>query len=164
VRREREALPDAVAAAWAGGLVAAPAVAALCSYLLGPPIWVFLVPLLVGVLGFCLWRLMAGSDPYLTVRTGRRPVRLRWVLLGLAWLTAPAIVIGRPTWVLLLPLLVAVAGFSAWWALDWSSPGLPDRTGIRPVRLRWVLTRFGMLAAAAIVSVYLVAVIAAARG
>ncbi len=94
VKPTREWLPDSVAAVWVGGILAAPGVAAACSYFLGPPIWVFLVPLLLFILAFCGVRLVsARANLEHPLRQGVRPVRLGWVLTRFGVVTGGAIIL-----------------------------------------------------------------------
>lgn len=131
---EREWMPDGVAAAYVGGLVGIPVLAALLSYVSGVHI------ALVGAVLYLPWLLLVAPRAVSAPGVGDRSVR---VLGGLVLVPVLAAVIDFATPVpfgsALLPLFVG-------WAVTIVPRNQPERQidrpaprkGMRPVRVRWL--------------------------
>lgn len=131
---KREWMPDDVAAAYVGGLVGIPLLAALLSYLTGAHI------ALAGAVLYLPWLFLVAPKALGTPEASHRSVR---VFGGLALVPVIAAVIDLTTPVPFTSALVPV--FIAWATTlvprnqsENRADQLPTRKGIRPVRFRWL--------------------------
>lgn len=147
-------MPDRMVGVWVGGLLLAPIAAALLSFALGLPVWVYLVPI------FATTTICAGPSII-----GQKGTAL--LVGGLVVSAAVAAILSLTLDAPLVDIFALLGFFTLGVAMSMGAggpPAQPDpdvRRGLRPVRAGWVAGRFGLLLGGAVVTLYFAGYVAA---